>query len=405
MNREQYSLFKQSGPRICFVQTAGTRSGTHGRKNTDSVSASVSFGAQAIRNDLPWHSDIVRLDQIGGYDFALLSITSVVEMERVLREPTDKRGCVVIAGGMGMLNVWPLYDLLDVAVFGRAEGQITDIINGKRLGNVWRKTDDPDVSGSYEIRQATTLLPGEAGVGCPNRCRYCQYTHIRQHVRGRGYRAGDGGWLREDDWHRLQLSTGRNITAWDGLSESTRIRVGKRILDKHIREKLIALREKNLPVAANIKIYNIVGYPWETVRSYRRDIETVSGLLRSCDGPGTRILIMFCYTPFSPEPLTPMESDTVRFLPWRKIASAGGFNGRARQVYKGESIEAFILPQIAGPLTLQKRIALNRCRQDNRRIVAEFVSNALSALGHNQFYADLGLWDADALRHLKGVDA
>lgn len=391
----QYDMFSAMAnapnisPRVCFIQTMGGM-GQHGRKDADNSASVGSFGALAVRNEIPYPYSIVPITQIRKYDFALLSLTSVVEIMNILLDVRkyglDKGKCKIIAGGMGCLNIWPLRDIIDVAVFGRAEGQIADIIDGATPSNVWRKELDYDLGGRYIIRQARGLLPGERGIGCPNKCLYCQYTHVRQYLNlGTGYRAAAVDSVYEDDWNRLQFKSGRNITAWDGLSQETRYRVHKAVSDKAIYDKLVALREYSLRRTSNIKIFNIVGYPWETPETYNRDMDSVRELLRSADGKtGTRILIMMMHTPFSPEPYTPMEGECVNFTDWRDIA-----NIRGRQIFKGDKIEAFVLPQIAKPHTLQRRIAMNYANRLNYNQVIKFILSAKEPI--DDFYNTLSV--------------
>ena len=381
MIKNNYSLFKSDKLKICFVQTRG-KEGNHGRKDRDSSASCVSFGASIIQKDLEYQFDFAPLQNIKEYDFALISITSVVEIERIIKDgsgtDTDKGDCVVIAGGMGCLNIYPLIDLLDVAVFGRAEGQINGIIAGENYTNVWRKNKDPFFEKGYEIRQAKKLLPGEAGIGCPNKCHYCQYTRIRKHFKNKetGYRAADlTNNIYEDDWKRINFRQGRNQTAWDGLTQKTRFKAGKYLKDSHIINKLTELRMRNYEKTTNIKIYQIVGYPWETPKTIERDLRNIRELLFKADGnTGGRIFIMMTFTPFSPEPFTVFENRNVQFNDWRELLlnySAG--HNRLRQLYNGNKIEAMILPQIPGVYTLKKRIALNRATLNNRRSVADFV--------------------------------
>ena len=404
MIRAQHRLFDgcsnpiAHGPKVCWVQTV-SGGGRHGRRRVDTAAAVDSFGARTIRAEMPYNYDIVTIDKILRYDFACLSITSVVEMMNVLCD-VDTLGfkpgqCKVVVGGMGALNIWPIHHLVDIAVFGRAEGQIADVLNGGNPPNVWRKAIDPDLEGAYEIRQASRLLPGEAGVGCPEGCAYCQYTVVRDHYASiSGYRAGDvtgRGNVYEDDWRRLVFRSGRNQTAWDGWSEATRYRVRKRLSDREVVRKLVDLREQRNPTASNIKIYQIVGYPWETPETLHTDMTAVSQMLAEADGPaGTRIVLMFSVNIFSPEPLTPMAGERVDFRGWRSVINAWQSpTGRERQVHSGPCIEAFVLPQIDGPLTLQRRVAMNRADRRNAAKVREFVLRAQEPLDTEEFYAAL----------------
>jgi hypothetical protein len=252
-----------------------------------------------------------------------------------------------------------LLNIIDVAVFGRAEGQINDIIDGATPCNVWRKENDPMFLLQYQVRQTQYLLRGEQSVGCKKKCLFCQYTWSRKHITtGTNYSHGSDLVTPEDDWHGLQVNRpGRYTTAWDGWSESTRLKINKHISDAQIIDKLSKILACNFANAVNLKIYNIIWYPWETEESLHYDIDNVKKILQTIDAKhGTRILIMFLLTPFSPEPLTPMADCPSNItIDTRKILEHIG-----RQVFKGNKIEAFILPQINSGFTLAKRVLINR---------------------------------------------
>lgn len=274
----------------------------------------------------------------------------------------------MIGGGMSALNPWAVHDICDVMVFGRAEDQMDAILRGERLPNVWRKRDDPYLEGHYEVRQASRLLNGEQSVGCPWRCTFCQYSHIRRRVTGGSYHPGM--LTPEDNWMALNVETpGRYVTALDGWSEATRRRVRKPISDEAIVAKLRAIQALDLPSAVVMKVYMIVGFPWETPQSVLRDAWTFRQVLADADaGAGGRVVIMLMVTPFSPEPMTPMQCEPVNMIEWRPVLEQAG-----RALYWSEHLEAFVLPQIAGLGTLLRRVAINRCGRDNREAVRRYV--------------------------------
>ena len=133
--------------------------------------------------------------------------------------------------------------------------------------------------------------------------------------------------------------------------------MGKPICDEEIVE-LISKIISDLPGKRMcLKVFQIVGYPWETPESVRDDILAFRALLgRVKSGPG-RVVMMFTITPFSPEPLTQMEDDPANItVRWRDIL----LDDSLRCVYDSPHLNAFILPQIPGPVTLFKRVAVNR---------------------------------------------
>tara|TARA_R100001530_G_scaffold1066_3_gene1821 strand:- start:36 stop:509 length:474 start_codon:yes stop_codon:yes gene_type:complete len=114
-----------------------------------------------------------------------------------------------------------------------------------------------------------------------------------------------------------------------------------------------------------LKVFQIVGYPWETRESVIDDVLRFRNLLsRVRPGPnGGRIMMLVTVTPFSPEPLTKMEGDAANIgINWRDVLLGDDL----RCIYDSPHLNAFILPQIPGPLTLYKRVAVNRCASIDR---------------------------------------
>ena len=339
------------------------------------------YGFRHILSELQYNYEVINIKQIKDYDYVLCSLTSVMDIENMVYAfetfKPDKGMCKIIVGGFGCVNISAIYDYIDIAVFGRAEGQINDIIEGTEFDNVWRKDVDPAIEGKYEIRQAPELLPFETMIGCRNKCYFCHYSWTRKYI-GTGNYDPVNAPFPEDDWRGLEVkSSGRYLTAWDGLSEHTRFKVNKKISDNDIRAKIRSWYGFKREAAVNLKIYNIIGYQWETRESVKSDMSKISGIFKECDqmrgGAGNRIFIMMMFTPFSPEPLTPMEllSPNIDII-WRDY-----FEQIGRKVYgdKSTDIECFILPQINSSFTLAKRVMINRCTLGTRKHIQNVLKN------------------------------
>jgi len=108
-------------------------------------------------------------------------------------------------------------------------------------------------------------------------------------------------------------------------------------------------------------------------------------------------MMMFTVTPFSPEPLTPMEDDPADITtPWRDIL----LHDDLRCVFDSPHLNAFTLPQIPGPLTLYKRVAVNRgATVDQLRGIAEAktIDDAV-AIGGDLHEAGAGLRVSHTIR-------
>ena len=62
-----------------------------------------------------------------------------------------KGNCFVVAGGAGCVNICSIYDFIDMAVFGRAEGQAHQIIDKQSAPNIWTKQDDPNIENIINL--------------------------------------------------------------------------------------------------------------------------------------------------------------------------------------------------------------------------------------------------------------
>ncbi|KKM46515.1 hypothetical protein LCGC14_1559830 [marine sediment metagenome] len=326
------------------------------------------FGIKAILKELNEPYEVCFPETINHYRIVLISLTSVMDIENLIY--TFEKYCPetvtakIIVGGFGVINIKLIVPYIDVAVFGRAEGQINDIINGFSFENTWRKEYDPEVLRQYQIRQPQYLLEGENSIGCRNRCSYCQYGHIRLSIgKAAKYNPGKGIHTPETDWRGLVVDKpGAYITAWDGWSETTRLRVNKHITDDDIILKLHEIgNDKDITSygidthTVSMKVFQIVGYPWETKETVLHDIEKVGLVLADIDKQITnKIILSFLVTPFGPEPLTPMQYDPANIhIDWRATLADV-------KVYKGEHINAFIVMSISGPFTLVKRVWIHR---------------------------------------------
>ena len=127
------------------------------------------YGFKYILSELEYDYEIINVTQIKEYDFVLCSLTSIMDIENMIyvfeTYKPDKGKCKIVVGGFGCINISAIYDYIDIAVFGRAEEQINEILNGVEYDNVWRKDKDPVLGGKYIIRQPVKLLPFETLIG------------------------------------------------------------------------------------------------------------------------------------------------------------------------------------------------------------------------------------------------
>lgn len=336
------------------------------------------LGLHVVLDDLAEPYEFCSSSTLKDYEYALVSLTSSMDVENLVNtlEGLNKGKCKIIVGGNGCINIRAYSDLIDIAVFGRAEGQINEILAGEDFPNVWRRERDPEVRGTYEVRQAERPTEREETIGCPNKCYFCQYTWTRRSTSDR-YTHGGDLYIDEDDFKSLKITkSGRYTTAFDGCSERTRNAVGKTwVKVSDIENKMSAIYEcETILRPVNLKIFNIVGYPWESPATWREDMAAEGEMWRKIDrGRGLRrIVLMYYFTPFSPEPLTPMQySKSQPRINWHTEIG----HGKCVPIWNGVDINAFTLPQINSGLTLAKRVLINRCREQDRKGVRSLLRN------------------------------
>lgn len=393
----QGSLLRPAHPlkRIAVLSLATTRRQVQASRQTQWTA----YGLSVVLEELNYHVETCTPETMNDYDIVLYSVTSPIDQLSMVEAmpPRNHRSCTVVVGGQGAYPIWAISDHVDRVMFGRAESVASNVcLTDELYPFVYDARSDPHIDGHYTVRRHTALSAQEGSVGCKLGCLFCQYTYTRAYEgNGRNhYQAGNQGHrVAEDTFVSLPLDTpGHKTTALDGWSESTRRRVRKGITDNYIAAKIErAVRE--ITGTINLKVFQIVGYPWETAESVNRDIEHMRDVLAAADPPQKhdgRVLIMFLNTPFSPEPLTPMEDDPANvYTDWR--ATILGSSGRGRPVYKGRNVEAFILPQIHKPLSLLRRVAVNRgASADTLRLLnrAKTVEDGMEIVP--------GIWEAGA---------
>lgn len=346
------------------------------RYNTKDTPANkmLNIGLNAIIKELDEPFEYCDIKNINDYAFILISLTSVMDIENLIYTfekfgPKDRKAKVIV-GGFGVCNIRLIIPYIDIACFGRGEGQINDIIAGKRFNNVWRKEDDPLLQNKYEVRQTQYLVKGEYGVGCRNNCKYCQYTNVRLPInKDSKYNPGKFISSIESDWKALDVyKAGRYTSAWDGWSEDTRRRVCKPITDQMIINKLIDIGNRNITGGINIKIFQIVGYPWETKESVMNDINNWNSIFQYIDNNiKNRLVLSFLNTPFGPEPLTPMQYEPANInISWQNVLTKN-------TLFAGEHLMANIIPTISGAFTLLKRIFIHRSEVNDLELFKRIV--------------------------------
>ena len=389
----QPSLFKRSDIIIAVLSLADGRNRSH----------QFTYGLDAVCDELSVNvMRTVTPKTIDDCDIALCSLCSPNDTMALVCALDHRPKSKLIIGGHGVYPFRSWRQITHRIAFGRVEDAVDDcVLSDAALPWCYDYDRDPDLTGRYVIRQARRLLRGEQSVGCNGACKFCQYGATRRRFGGAYGNSNRGSVVLEDRWENVNAQPGAQTTALDGLSEATRKRVGKPVDDAQIIDKLSWCLNRVSGII-RLKVFMIVGYPWETAESVKHDLLHLRDVLgRVRPGPQCgRIMMLVTWTPFSPEPLTAMEDEPANISTnWRDIILHDDY----RCIYDSDHLNAFSLPQIPGPLTLYKRVAINRGATVDqlRGIAGAKTINDAVAIGGDLHEAGAGLRVSNVL-HCEG---
>ena len=230
------------------------------------------------------------MDTVHKYDVVLVSITAFCDWWTFLAERLQwqKGNYNVFVGGAGCLHVEPFLPWVDAFMLGRGEDLIVPLIreteNGARFESesvIYSDTFSSDEK--YFIKQAAR-----------------RYPHPIQLYKGAPWVEGQSGQYKVN-WNLIRT------TAVDGSSQRLRYGVGKKIDDAVIIDFLVdASRSGATPRI--VRIFNIVGYPTETVDDYAELVEVFRKADEKCNvhANGKKWVYGLQNNHFIPYPATPM---------------------------------------------------------------------------------------------------
>lgn len=304
----------------------------------ESYNIRLFWGLEMIRDVLKHHKEFsvgyCTKDTVKDFDVVLVSITANCDWYPFIAE---QREWVcrprVIVGGAGVLNVRGVLPFADQFVLGRAEDMIVDLL----LGNIGENVIDSksfSMDKKYTIKQASQLYPNEiknkkenykeGNIGCQRKCLFCAYTWQRKLFckqtdfvvnSKKEYEATIFSLLKKDNTEfETKIKKTRNI-GLDGTSERLRRKVNKPITRKMWQEFLTRL---SLLPGRQMKIFNIVGYPTETVsdrEEFLEDIKIVDSKLTKTEKQWSLAVL---FTPFRAMPATPAATWEMAVKDYRK---------------------------------------------------------------------------------------
>lgn len=302
------------------------------------------------------------------FDMVMYSVISDCDWWEFIRERVGWQNgdYKVVVGGAGCLNPRPFLQYVDYFVLGRAEGiqpKIAQaILDGEECADEHIISSKSfSMEKDYYINQVDQTYPfpiimdsgkeyREDAIGCNHRCLYCGYTwHRRQAGSGEftygGLWRGNGN----EDWERAMLDMQNGVetnlnklrtTAIDGMSERLRFKVNKKITREMLREFILRIAKCEKP--HQVKFFNIVGYPTETLEDWQEFLEDIILVDEKLPKTEKQTSILLHSTPFRPMPATPMACEPMSYINYRGLIAKelGKGKYRGKIFYQGNSIWA-----------------------------------------------------------------
>lgn len=294
------------------------------------------------------------------YDIVIVSFTSYYDIYNLINEinPLNKKAKIIV-GGQGALNPDILRNIVDGMWFGRGEGRINDILKFIPHESYWIKKNDPDLENQYTIAQAQNLIEykdyKENSVGCRYKCFFCQYGW-KNKIYNPKQTYSSGYTEHEDTIKNIDFNKYKPpylISAIDGYTEMSRKMVNKNITHQDIINKTNEIYTSQKK-AVGVKLYSIIGYPWEK----KIDVSELEDVVKQCDHISDRVLNYFLVsTHFAPMPLTPMENEPINWHNFRDEAA------ERKIKLLGNTVSFYLNPiQITSPISAAEETVIYRAQ-------------------------------------------
>ena len=359
-------------------------------KQNKRLNISAYFGLKIVLNELEKAFDIVpdlvTYEDVHRYDVVLVSMLSVDDYFRVAftfyHRLKGKKNNIWIGGGSAIQNLAPLSDIFDSVLIGRAEGVLIPMFAELLAGRQYQHPsvvhfNDYSENRAYQINYVKHLYPEQLGneketmSGCKYNCGYCRYriASLPPKMRESDRETTMPG--NEETFWELEIPNSKpHTTSLDGLEESIRRAVTKRILDDDIIEKFVEIGKQQKNV--NLKIYLIAAYPNHS----GFDFSSLRSILKEVDrrSTGLNFTLKFHITPFSAEPGTPMQ--------WEPVNVAVNYNNAMRQfkreigsVFVSDQIQAYLLNSTMSHYSVLLRAIHHRTDLASLDLIRDISSN------------------------------
>jgi hypothetical protein len=353
---------------LVFSNKSSIKVGRDGRKDYSFDGLKLN-GLNKIIKELNYPYEYCSTATINNYDDVLVSLTSYHDVLNLILNVPKQRRAKIHIGGPACNNINPILPYIDSANFGRCDcGKINDIIDGRVDDTVWLKKTDPYFEGVYcvDVSARKGLGENENSFGCRQKCAFCFYSWWNGYINkidNNHYNSGLNNYedfFQSLDWNKCIRG---GVTALDGTTEKTR-RLIKKPIDKNV--IINTLLESNKVITdttLRVKVYGIVGYPWE-VKDELRYLDLIDCIKSTESQLKNKIIIRMHFSHFIPFQKTPMWMVKFNFNNYRNwcLSNPVLYESRKIKVYSGGTFTPS--PALAATSTI-----IQRCKKSDTKII------------------------------------
>jgi radical SAM superfamily enzyme YgiQ (UPF0313 family) len=323
----------------------------------------------------------VSKDTINTVDFVLISLTSYYDILNLINELHGvKCTCKIIVGGAGLSNVDILRDVVDVAIVGRGENIINEILDGQvEVPGIWYRQTNYDLKSKIKIRELEDYITipdpilgqyCEQSIGCQRKCYFCEYSwKNRYKSKSDIYHSGLAD--RETRLEEVDWTIYKNkdlVTAVDGIDEKTRKIINKPITNETIINKINEIYEQPKDYLS-LKLYCLLGYPFEKDFYPEELLDAITSCRRDHKN---RLNVVMVSPHFMPMPFTPMECEPVNPINFRNKIKKYDFRR-----YQTGNIKVFWPWSLAsGPINALEATVLHRGTKDDAPAIKKILCSS-----------------------------
>lgn len=314
-------------------------------------------------------------------DYLLVCLISYYDVFNLINELHGvKIKPKVIIGGPGCINVELFKDIADVAIIGRGENKIMHILDDdERIDGLYYKDENYSLKKPLSVQPLEKFIEIgdnqigryiEQSIGCHRKCFFCEYSW-KNKLKSKTDIYSSGLINRETRLEEVDWTIYKNkdlVTAIDGIDEATRRCINKDISCETIKKKINEIYSQSKDYLS-LKLYCLLGYPFQRDFKPEETLETIAGCSRNSN---IRLNVVMVSPHFMPMPFTPMENEPVNQINFRDKIKAYDFSK-----YQTGNVKVYWPWALASsPINAMEATVVHRAKAEDAELIKRILCSS-----------------------------